>query len=109
MKRESLLKVIAFILSPSSFILLKRRPVNYDVEPLRVITMRATIIINRDRTEEATTVASWFDRWGDQLTFVSENQGCGCCVDMWDIEGPPEAIAQLPEAVNAASDWAGYS
>jgi len=65
--------------------------------------MRETIVVNKDKTDEATKVASWFDRWRDQLTFVSENQGCGCCVDMWEIEGPPEAIAELPQAVRSAS------
>jgi len=70
--------------------------------------MRATIIVSKDNSDEAATVASWFERWRSQLTFVSENQGCGCCIDMWDIDGPAAAIAQLPETVSAASAWAGW-
>ena len=70
--------------------------------------MRATICVNKDHNGEAEVVEAWFERWRSQLNFVSENQGCGCCVNMWDVEGPAEAVAQLPETVKAASEWAGY-
>jgi len=35
------------------------------------------------------------------LTFRSENQGCGCCVNMWNVEGPDEALAALPLTIKA--------
>jgi hypothetical protein len=59
-----------------------------------------------EREEERAAVAAWFDRWRDRLTFLSGNRGCGCCVDMWNVDGPLEAIVELPPTVRAASDWA---
>ncbi len=70
--------------------------------------MRATICVIKDQPEQATAVEEWFRRWGDGLTFVSENKGCGCCVDMWDVEGPEEAIREIPKEADTWSDWAGF-
>jgi hypothetical protein len=48
----------------------------------------------------------WLRKWGDRLTYQSEQKGCGCCVLHWDVEGPAEAIAEIPDAMRAYTDWA---
>jgi hypothetical protein len=67
--------------------------------------MRATIITSADTPEEGAAAAAWFARWRAHLAYCSENTGCGCCVDIWDVDGPAEAIADLPEEIRAMSDW----
>jgi len=69
--------------------------------------MRATICVDVSHKDESAAVEAWLNRWREQLAFVSENTGCGCCVDMWDVEGPDDAISAIPSSVRAASDWAG--
>lgn len=64
---------------------------------------RITIIVDVNIPEEIRAVEEWFARWRGSLTSVSEDEGCGCCVNIWNVEGPPEAIAALPEAVQASS------
>ena len=69
--------------------------------------MRATILVDADRANDRAQVEAWFQRWREQLTYVSENTGCGCCIDMWDVEGPPDAVEELPVQLRASSEWAG--
>ena len=71
--------------------------------------MRATICVDVNHEDECAVVEAWFEQWRDRLSFVSENQGCGCCVDMWNVEGPADALSELPPKVRAASEWAGIS
>ena len=56
---------------------------------------------------EQAAVDAWLERWRPRLPFVSDNEGCGCCVDIYNVEAPPEALAELPPAVFASSEWAG--
>lgn len=66
---------------------------------------RATIIVSADCHDEVEAVDRWFARWRERLSHVSENQGGGCCVDIYDVEGPPEAIEELPAPTRAISEW----
>ena len=68
--------------------------------------MRATICVAVDFPDEVREVEAWFAAWRENLTYVSDNQGCGCCVDIWDVDGPREAIDVIPEHSQSASDWA---
>ena len=68
---------------------------------------RATIIVSVDNPDEIRAVDDWFARWRDGLSHLSENERCGCCVNIWNVEGPPEAIAELPAGVCAESPWTG--
>lgn len=61
---------------------------------------KAQIIVAVDQPDEVAAVAMWFVRWRGRLA-VSENAGCGCCVNIWDVDGPAEALAELPEVVVA--------
>jgi hypothetical protein len=73
--------------------------------PPGMTATRATIVIDKRAIDYVAVVEAWFAAWGAQLAFQSENYGCGCCVDAWDVEGPPAAIAAIPEAVRADSEW----
>lgn len=53
-------------------------------------------------------VDDWLSRWKGKFVHLSENGGCGCCVDIYEIDGPLEAIQELPEEYISASyrsDW----
>jgi hypothetical protein len=66
---------------------------------------RATVVVSIDDAAEVAAVDAWFDRWQSRLTHRSENHGCGCCVDVWEVEAPQEAIDQLPKATYAGEEW----
>jgi hypothetical protein len=66
---------------------------------------RATITAAVDSPDEVSAFESWLERWQSRLTFVSEEKGCGCCVRMLDVEGPQEAIDEIPEPLRTSSDW----
>lgn len=66
---------------------------------------RATLIISTDEPGEREDADQWFKTWSAHLTFVSENYGCGCCVDIYDVEGSQEAVDALPPRLSARSDW----
>jgi hypothetical protein len=66
---------------------------------------RATVIVSGDDPTEVAAVENWFSRWATKLAHRSENHGCGCCVDIWEIEAPAEAIADLPPQVYAGDEW----
>jgi hypothetical protein len=36
-------------------------------------------------------IEQWLATWQSRLNYVSNNEGCGCCVDIYNIEGPQEA------------------
>lgn len=61
--------------------------------------------MSRDVAGEREAAEAWFARWRPQLSYCSENRGCGCCVDLWDVEGPDAAIEELPPSMSAMSDW----
>jgi hypothetical protein len=67
--------------------------------------MRATICVDVENKDEVAAVDAWFRPWRARLTFISENEGCGCCVNLWRVDGPPEAVAEIPPATNTRDDW----
>ncbi|HZX76880.1 hypothetical protein [Lysobacter sp.] len=62
---------------------------------------KATIIVSVDDPFEVAAFETWLSRWEKMLTSMSDNEGCGCCVDIWKVEGPSEAIAELPPQIHA--------
>ena len=66
---------------------------------------RATTIAAVDVEDEVAAAEAWFSRWRARLTYCSENKGCGCCIAMWDVEGPAEATAEIPCVISAMSEW----
>jgi hypothetical protein len=67
--------------------------------------MRETILVSVDVPGEAEAAEAWFAKWRPHLSYCSENTGCGCCVHIWDVDAPPEALAELPDALKAMSQW----
>lgn len=68
-------------------------------------TSRATIIAEVDQPGQAEAAEAWLEAASDRLTHVSDQLGCGCCVEIWNIEGPAELIATLPENLRGHSEW----
>ena len=66
---------------------------------------RASIVASVDSPDDVRVATDWFQKWGDQLTYKSDQKGCGCCVLWWDVEAPPLAIAEIPQHVRAATEW----
>jgi len=67
---------------------------------------RATISTDRDEPETLAVFEAWMQKWRPRLTRISQNYGCGCCVDLYDVEGPDEAIDAIPEELRTTSEWA---
>jgi len=67
---------------------------------------RATIIATVDEPKERAAVNAWFEKWTARLTHLSDDYGCGCCVNIWNVEGPEEAIAEIPPSTDSESEWA---
>jgi hypothetical protein len=65
---------------------------------------KATICVDVGVHEQA-IVEAWLKRWHAALPFLSENEGCGCCVDIYRVDAPQEALDELPPIVFASSDW----
>jgi len=59
--------------------------------------VKGIITISVDEPAEVEASEEWFSRWRTQLKHVSENKGCGCCLNSWEVEGPPEAINEIIE------------
>jgi len=64
---------------------------------------RASICISSDAAEEAAAFEAWLQKWKGTLTLISNDYGCGCCVHLYDVEGPREAIDALPHAIRCHS------
>jgi hypothetical protein len=63
---------------------------------------RVTVIADVDSPGERESLKAWMERWRSRLTFTSENLGCGCCIDLYQVEAPDAAIAELPEMMKCA-------
>jgi hypothetical protein len=60
---------------------------------------RRTICVLVDSPDEVQAVDAWLAKWRDKLTYLSPNEGCGCCVDIYRVEGPAEAITEIPSGL----------
>ena len=58
---------------------------------------KATITVDVDYSEEVEVVERWLETWEPHLSYLSKNLGCGCCVDMFEVEAPQNALDELPE------------
>ena len=67
--------------------------------------VRATLIAEIDAPGEQDLLLDWLDRWRGDLRACSENTGCGCCVDSFDVEAPEQALAELPRHMLVCSAW----
>ena len=60
------------------------------------------VILDVAVPQEVAAFATWQGRWRDHVV-ISENEGCGCCVDIWTITGPAEARTELPTELVGAN------
>lgn len=67
---------------------------------------RATLMATADEPANRDAAIAWIEQHHDALGFVSDNLGCGCCVDIWNIEGDSAVVRQVPPSLLAASAWA---
>ncbi|MBN2198332.1 MAG: hypothetical protein JW747_00615 [Candidatus Aminicenantes bacterium] len=63
---------------------------------------KTTIFFDNRDSQKALKVEAWLKKWKDEVTVLSANYGCGCHHDLYDVEGPEEALAELPASVLAA-------
>ena len=66
---------------------------------------RASICVSSDSPEEEAAFAAWSSLWKEKMIVFSEDYGCGCCVHLYDVEGPKEGIDAIPENLRTISDW----
>src|ERR1700712_1953978 len=67
---------------------------------------KATLIAVIDLPHQVQTADEWLEHAQDRLTYISDQKGCGCCIFMWDVEGPIDLIETIPEMMRCSSDWA---
>ena len=72
----------------------------------QLIVPRVTVITNADNSSELESFDAWLAKWEDKLIYFSPNEGCGCCVNIFNIEASEEAIGELPFEIKAQSEWA---
>jgi len=69
---------------------------------------KATIIVEVDEKGQSDQ-SKEFEKWKIEnlhsLTFISENEGCGCCVDIYRVEGPQQIISTIPPKILGGSEW----
>lgn len=69
------------------------------------------IINTVDLNDKYEIILDWLHKWQDQLDFISDDEGCGCCVNLWTVRGEeqlvrnimmglPEQVRNLPMPVN---------
>jgi hypothetical protein len=68
---------------------------------------RATVCFRTESIEEKVEFTTWLTAWKKTLTFISSDHGCGCCIHLFDLEGPADAIDAIPTCLLAATQWAG--
>lgn len=66
---------------------------------------KATVIITVDNGHDRKIGKDWFEKNKKKLEFKSENDGCGCCVDIYYIKASPEIVDTIPEGIRATSTW----
>lgn len=60
---------------------------------------RANIIVIVDDRSEVAAVDAWFVKWRSALSHVSQDFGWSSCMHIWQLEGPAEALAELPPSI----------
>lgn len=72
----------------------------------RDMEVRASICALVDNAGEVEQAEAWLDQHKQQLSHISEMNGCGCCIFSWDVQGPKAVIDALPLNLLSNSAWA---
>ncbi len=71
-----------------------------------MVDRRATLIVDVHRDPDGRArLDAWFARWEAELSHRSDNLGCGCCVDIFEVAAPDDALAELPGHLLGGGDW----
>lgn len=62
--------------------------------------MRVTIYFDTLNPGLLVAVQGWHRRWQSQVTVIAQQYGCGCNHDLYELDAPEEALADLPEGVS---------
>lgn len=64
------------------------------------------VIVETADVEEVNAFHSWIVRNRQHVLAISENEGCGCCVDIWyiKVDGHQEQMPHASEA-RPGDDW----
>jgi len=46
-------------------------------------------------TPEDEFMGKWIEKWHEHFSYF-DNTGCGCCINMYEFDAPPEAVAEIP-------------
>jgi hypothetical protein len=66
--------------------------------------VRATIFVMHDEdSDDLDVVTAWLEKWEGKVRVA--NHSTGGYEHIWDVEGPQEAIAELPKEWLADSKW----
>ncbi|MCP4105519.1 MAG: hypothetical protein GY749_08285 [Desulfobacteraceae bacterium] len=66
---------------------------------------KCTIIVDADDNIGKKFVKEWFRKNEKGIEFKSENEGCGCCVDLYCIKAEDDLTDKIPEQYLAESGW----
>lgn len=67
--------------------------------------MRESICVKADDPTSVQAAKDWLARNRERLDYLSENYGCGCCVDLYDLEGAEEVLSTIPDDLRCSSEW----
>ncbi len=66
---------------------------------------RATVLAEVDEPGSVERAEAWVERHRGALGVVRDGGGCGCCVVMWDVEGPRAVVDTLPAELSCDGGW----
>ncbi|MBV1854268.1 hypothetical protein [Catellatospora tritici] len=68
--------------------------------------IRQSMRADADVPEQVEAAETWLRVNRDALTYVEED-GCGCCSQVWRMEGPAEVLATIPSILSGFwdPDW----
>ena len=62
-----------------------------------MIRKKEVIVIAENDNQDL--LYAWIKENRDKLKFVSDDEGCGCCVSIFRIEGEESILATFPEEI----------
>jgi hypothetical protein len=67
--------------------------------------VRESICVIVDDSASVQAAEEWLASHRHRLDYISENYGCGCCVDLYDLEGTEDVLSTIPHDLRCSSEW----
>jgi len=64
--------------------------------------MKITLI---SEPNDRAILEAWLEENRPDLEYISDNDGCGCCVDIYCITGPSALLSSVPDELSGGSSW----